>query len=385
MKLNARKMIFIILVMLSIAFFDNVRGVFIKTFIAVFDSNYQTMGLLMFASSMAYMIGSLLAGQIASVISKVKLSRIACFAMAVAISLVAFSSSLEQLFIGFIIMSFGAATITLLINITIPNLDINNHAWMMNFVHFIYGIGATIAVKGSGYLLGQGWNFRSIYYIITVLTLIVFILSLFVTLPETDKPEGRVARFDRIDARFLIAFSIGLGFYATAEMQTGIWLMSYMKDTFALAEENASSYLALFFLLFSLGRLFGGFIAHKIGYLKSVSLSLFIAFLLYSIGLLLGLQGIYLIAVSGIFFSICYPTSVLALKDFFPRAMSRASGIVIFSASGVNMMLSYVMGYIAEHYSSATAIWIIPLSLFLSFSIILAIQLKSNKKFGTNH
>ncbi len=379
MKLNAKKTIFIILTMLSIAFFDTIRGVLMNSFIKFFDSNYKVMGTLVLASSLAYMIGSLFGGHIATIIGKEKLMRIATILMAIGILISAFSVQLWQLFLGFIIVGFANSVAVLIINITIPILDVKNHAWLMNFVHFIYGIGASAAVKTSGYLVEIGWTFRGLYLLVGVFYLSILILSFFISLPESETVEIKKNRFDMAGKRMLISFSLALGFYAVAELQTGIWLISYLGEKFALDENSASSYLSLFFLIFSLGRLFGGIIAHKFGYLKTVSVFLLLSLVLYTSGLLMGIDGINLIVISGVFFSICYPTVLLALKNYFPNTLSMANGIVVFSASGVNMAVSFLMGYLSDEFGVATAIWVIPFALSLSFIMLLFIQIQHKK------
>ncbi len=376
MKLNAKKMTLIILSMLAISYFDSVRGVFINTFVDTFNSNYRTMGLLIFMSSLAYMVGSLAGGQLAEKLGKALSVKIASFLMLSGIVTVAFSTQLWQLFVGFVVVGFANAAIALIINITIPNLEVKNRAWLMNFVHFIYGFGATIAVKSGGYLLEIGWTYRMIYLLVASLALAILVLSFFVSLPEEEKSVEEKRKFTSLEKKLLIYFAIVLGFYAVAEMQTTTWLISYLINSFAMTENDASSYLALFLLIFSFGRLVGGFFAHYIGYLKAVTLSMVIAVSLYTVGLILGLQGIYFIVVSGVFFSICYPTLILSLKDYFPNNLSSANGIVVFTASGINMLVSYLMGYIANDFGVAVAIWIIPSSLVLSLTMLILIQLR---------
>ncbi|PID80184.1 MAG: hypothetical protein CSB19_00840 [Clostridiales bacterium] len=384
MKLNAKKMALIVLSMVGVAMFDNIKGVFLPGFVSEFNTSYRMMGTLFLACSLAYMAGSFLGGYGMSYFGKAKSMQFAAFLASVSLAIIAFYRTLSGLFIGFIGVGFATAVSAMVINTTIPNLDVKNHAWLMNFVHFLYGMGATLAVRFSGYLIARGWQYPMVYGITLAIFLAMFLLSFSVHLPEEENFKQRALPFTATEKKMAIVFGVALGFYVIAELQTGAWLVNFIVAQFSLSENKASTYMSLFFLVFSFGRLFGGLVAHRFGLLRTVSVSMLLAAGMYSYGLFAGASGLYVIAVSGAFFSICFPTTLLALKQYFPTKLNRASGFILSISVGINVLSNYLMGFLSDEFGVYKAMFLMPFSLLVGAAATIYIQYRFSAQASTD-
>lgn len=376
MKINLKKMLLIVASMLAIAMFDNSKGVFMRSFIQFYHTDYQMLGVLLFFNSMAYMIGSVSGGYLVSATSKEVMMRLSALLAMIGTASIIWGKQLPFLFIGFIAIGAANAVVALIINTTIPYLKVKHPAWLMNFVHFLYGFGSTLTVIVTGHLLSIDWHFKTIYLFLLAIYIILLLVSLRVALPQSHNANMTKQKLSKRHMQLIMYFSLALGLYITAEIQTATWLVSYLMQDFKLIENQASVYMMMFFLTLSLGRLFGGLIAQRIGYLKAVGISIALALIAYVIGLQTGQQGANLIGLSGLFFAICFPTIVLSFKDYFDGVLNRASGIIFFLSAGINMFANPLLGKLAEQYSVRTAVQTIPFALLLSLLTLIFIMRK---------
>ena len=164
-----------------------------------------------------------------------------------------------QGFLG--IMAIAANTI-------IPILWITGQAIAMNLTHFAYGVGLSASQKLSGILITDGISWRTIYMGSAALTFIIFVCFMFVKLPRAEETENvdRIPLKTVLQDKLIWVFFLGLGFYVVAEQGTGRWLPTFIKTNYSsFTDSKIASYVSLFFLLFTIGRLVGGFIVEKIG------------------------------------------------------------------------------------------------------------------------
>ncbi len=360
-----------VVAMLAMAILDNVRGVFVPSFKSTYQMSNTDIGVLFLVSSFAYMISSFYSGIGISRYNHQRMLRFGAFATILGVLSIALTSSVVLFFGGMIAINIGIAAIALCINTTVPLLQVKHKAVIMNGIHFLYGIGATFTQKTTGVLLGMGMAFKVIYLGIALIFILLALVSHWLPLPPATAHKKEKVHFTKAQKTLLIVFSLALGLYVTGELQTANWLVNYLKTGFNMAESDAANITATFFLVFSLGRLFGGFVVQKFGYLRTVIWSLTIASVLYFIGLSMGLPGAWLIAASGIFFAVAYPTAMLVVAEYFDNAVSQAAGIIITASAGVNMIMGLVIGYLSDQFSIHVAMYLLPTVVGLSAILFL--------------
>lgn len=379
-KSNKITIIFLFILMILISMGDNVRGVFIPVFKNEFNVEDTSMGLMLIISSIGYMIFTFLGGILCDKIGQKKVLILGLFSALIALVILFIAPNFTILLIGMFIINMGIALIGIGINTLIPLIGVSFQAILMNMIHSFYGVGATITQRTAGLLLFEGFSFRNIYLFLIILYFIVFIISFFVKIPEKQKiKEDNKIQWNLIlKNKLLYFYMIALGLYVSAEMSTGNWFINFMQTSYGFNENKSAFYSSLFLGIFTIGRLTGGFVVERIGHFKSIMISLFFATSIYTIGLFLGNKGLLIVSISGVFFSIIFPTLVVTISKVFPKNSSFVTGIVITSASGVSMIVNFLIGYFNDLVGTKNSFFIIPVALFIStiFSILIYINTK---------
>lgn len=359
--------------MLIISIIDTSKGIYIPSFKEVFSTGDVGIGWYLLTSSLFYVIGTYISGYIIQKKGRAFTLRISALSTVIGLIIIALFSSGLTFYLSSVFINLGISAVAMCVNTLISSLDIKNNAVLMNMIHFTFGAGATITHKGGGILMKYGLGFRSVYFILIFFVMMIFFIGLKMNIPDgKEKTEDNLpAKYNRGEKKIILIISLALGFYVSAELQTASWIINYITNTFNISENAASTYSASFFLIFSFGRLFGGFVAEKIGYIRSVTISCLIASIMYITGLAFGKIGLILIAVSGLFFSIVFPTVVLSLKIYFKNSINKSSGIVISVSAMINMFVSLIMGYLAEGIGIEKSMYVIPVFLILSALLLI--------------
>lgn len=377
---NKSTILFLFLLMILVSMGDNVRGVFIPVFKNEFNVDDTSMGLMLIISSLGYMTFTFVGGILCDKIGQRKVLKLGMLSCIASLLLLFYSPNFTILLIGMFIINMGVSLVVISVNTLIPLLAVSFQAILMNMIHSFYGVGATITQRGAGFMLYTGFSFRTIYLILIILFILAFIISFGIKIPEKNKDEiERTIKWNYIIKNKLTYFYIlALGLYISAEMSTGNWFINYMQTTYDFNANKSALYSSVFLGIFTIGRFFGGFVVEKIGHFKSVVISLIFATSIYTAGLFLGSKGLIIISISGIFFSIVFPTIVVTISKVFPRNSSFVTGIVVSFASGISMIMNFLIGYFNDLIGTENAFYIIPISLALStiFSIVIFLNTK---------
>lgn len=377
---------FMFAIMILSAISDNLRGVFIPSFKSDFVVTDTQIGTLIVIGSIGYIIFAYLSGMICEIIGQKKVLTIGVAFMVLSLVTLYLSPSFIVLLIGMFILNAGWALIGVAINTIVPIIAVNFQAIIMNLVHFSYGVGATITQKTAGYLLFKGIEWRTIYLTVSILFFIVLVAFIPVKTPSITsvKKEDRKIDYKSIFKNKLVYFfMIALGLYVGAEMATSSWFINYMKETYLYNENQGAFYTTLFFGTFTVGRFLGGFIVQKLGTKRSVMISSMMAFLLYITGLILREKGLVLVAFSGLFFSIIFPTMILFANEIFKKNTTYVIGILTTASSAISMVINFLIGALNDLIGVSKAYYTIAISLFICTTFIYLIN-KNTKTQSEN-
>jgi predicted MFS family arabinose efflux permease len=115
-----------------------------------------------------------------------------------------------------------------------------------------------------------------------------------------------------------------------------------------------------FFLLFSVGRLLGGFVVQRIGTFRAVVGTLLISLVMMVSGLLLGEGFLIVVSIAGLFYSIVYPSLISKVGAVFPDSTAHAMGYVITIINVVLNGMNQVMGMLTDAIGPGLSIFLIP-------------------------
>ena len=144
----------------------------------------------------------------------------------------------------------------------------------MSWIHFFWGVGATMGPVIMGGILsgGAAWatGYRVVGLIQTGMT-----LALFLTLPlwrKNDLPQsaasdadGRMTRGQVLKLPGAKALLVAFFCYSSVEATAGLWASSYMTLQRGVAPETAARWASIFYLGITLGRFAIGFITDRVG------------------------------------------------------------------------------------------------------------------------
>lgn len=372
--------------MASIAMVDNTKGIFIPVFKESFNANNTSMGLMLSACSLGYIIFTYIGGMICEKLGQRRVILLGLIAIIVSTTVVASSKTYFILLLGMFLINMGIAFACIAINTLIPILFVSMQAMMMNIAHCSYGFGSTLGQFTIGKVLDLGVNWRNIFYGISIIFILVLILFFIVKIPSINSHNKKVSKnkFSTIlifKDKYICLYAFALGTYVFAEMGMSNWIVNFLINSYNFTSSKGATFLSIFFLLLTLGRLFGGFFAEKFGYLQSVIVSMFISIVLLFIALIVGNNALILICIAGLFFAIVYPTVVATISSGFKENTSYITGVILTMSSSISMILNLLMGKLNDVIGTTMTFYIIPISLIISMIFVILIYKEKYKLF----
>lgn len=224
-------------------------------------------------------------------------------------------------------------------------------ALMMNLMHFFYGFGAIAGPQTAGILTETfGLDWRQVYIAILVPTILV---SLFIALTrfqgragqsEQNTP-GKISFSAALKIPLVWLFCITLGFMEVIEFGAANWGGLYLKDVYGLDPRvTGAAFVSLFYILFTIARLFGGLLIEKAGYVRSLRVALVGTILVFLAGFALGLNGIWILPLTGIFIGIMWPTIMAFAMQVFQNDAPIVTSVIITVSGAVNGIFQFVIG-----------------------------------------
>ena len=192
---------------------------------------------------------------------------------------------------------------------------------------------------------------------------VAMVLFVLFPMPEVQehKTEGKVSPKEIMSCPAFLPLVLIIGLYFIAEHGIMNWLVSYATNALEVPMGQAANFTAVFFGCVMVGRLVLSSLVDKLGIYRCLRLFATSAAVLYTAGVLLGAPGLWLLAVSGLLFSILYPTLVMLIPRFWPsHAASSASGLVLSVASLADILFNAVFGSLVDAIGYRTSFLIMP-------------------------
>ncbi|KOA20064.1 protein TsgA [Clostridium homopropionicum DSM 5847] len=363
---NKIVIIYIFFMMILSAMCDNVRGPFVPIIKQEFSVNNTGIATAIMVCSLGYMLFTFIGGILCEKVGQKRVFDYGFIFIIFASTVLYFSKSFVVYLIALFLLNSGQALVCIGTNTLIPIISIGFQAILMNLTHFSYGIGATFTQRFTGILLYNGVTWRQIYLLIAIISVIIFIGFLFVKIPEAHiSKKNSINHKEVFKNKLVYMYMLAMGFYVAAEMNTGSWFVNFMHDVYKYDERMSSAYAALFFGAFTLGRLLGGLVVEKIGLIKSVLYSVTLGTILQFIGVIFGESSMIIVSISGLFFSITFPTLVLSISKVFKQNISYITGIVITAGSLMSMLVNLLIGVMNDLIGVYKTYYVIPICLGL--------------------
>lgn len=215
-------------------------------------------------------VSSLFSGKLIQKFGTGKLTVISVGMTAFAIFGFSTSTSLLELCLYAIPYGLGAGSVDAALNNFVA---LHYKAMHMSWLHCFWGIGATLGPYIMGIVLVMGKSWKSGYYIVFIIQLMLTIL-LILTLPlwkngkneddDVDKGANHISLMEILklkNAKVLLIVYFG---YCALESSAGLWAASYMVINRGISPEIGAKWASLFYLGITIGRFISGFITLKL-------------------------------------------------------------------------------------------------------------------------
>ncbi len=383
-KSNLVATVFIFILMILAAIAENTRGIFIPIFKENFSINDTQIGFMLTLGSIGYMISTYLGGALCEKVGQKKVFIVGILFIIFSLLALYISPNYLVFLLAMIFLSCGLALTGIATNTVIPILFISMQTLIMNLVHFCYGLGSALGQRVSGVLIYRGVNWRTIYLWVAAAYVVILICFIFLKIPEPQKhhEKERITMMQALSDKLVIFYIMALGFYMFAEVGTGNWFVNYMEKTYSFDKSASSLYLSIFYGIFTIGRLLGGFVVEKFGYINVVIKSLITALIIYTLGVIMGAKGVIVIGIAGLFFAISFPTIVSTISKVFKKNSAYLTGVVVTFASVINMTMNMIIGVANDKLGTRVAFFLIPISLILSIFFLTLVHKNTKKQLS---
>ena len=320
-------------------FTDNLKGPTLPSMIHELNIDYGTSGNIFFGEYFGFVITSLLAGILADRFGLRVILILAGGLLAAGVAGYSTFSNTMVLTISLFSVGLGLGAIELGANATIVQIHPEKTGLYLNLMAVLHGVGSLIAPLFAGWLLGLDVSWRAIYRWDILLIGLFVLLFLFLQFPKSQAKNNSIDFKNIPNFAFkgiLPWFYAAIAFYVAAEIGVGSWLVTFLQDTRSQSILASNQSLSLFFGLLTLGRLVGGFIVHRLGYLRSILFASIASLICVSLGTLTTLSIFF--PITGFFFSIIFPTFTAAVSEDLKENTNTILG-VLFTFAGIGGLL----------------------------------------------
>lgn len=230
------------------------------------------------------------------------------------------------------------------------------HTSTMNMVEGFFGVGSIIGPAIVARLLFAHFSWKWLYVIAGTLCAVLLLTALLVTYPQTMKRSAEPIDLRRtlylLKNPFALGFSLALFLYVIVECAVYVWLPAYLIEHKASSAFMAAYVVAIFFILRAAGRFLGAWVITRWQW-STVVMSFSGAVLACFLGGILGGTdvAVYLLALSGLFMSVLYPTLNSKGISCFPKSEHGAvAGVLLFFTCGGAALGPFAMGAISDFF-----------------------------------
>lgn len=308
--------------------------------LAELNISYGTGGNIFFGEYFGFLIATLITGILADRFGLKSVILLAGVFLGIGVGGYSFFQSAVLLSASLFVLGLGLGALELGPNAIIVSLHHKRKGLYLNLMSVLHGLGSLIAPLFAGWLLSLSISWRVIYRWDILLIGLFVVIFIFLRFPKTEEKA-------QLDFRHIpqIAFKgqlpwfyLAIAFYVAAEIGMASWLVTFLQEVRSISVAVSNQSLSLFFATIMIGRLIGGFLVHRIGYLRSILFMTAGSILCIIAGLFGPKEISLLLPITGFFFSIIFPTITAAVSDIHTENANTILG-VLFTFAGLGAVI----------------------------------------------
>ena len=335
-------------------FTDNLKGLTIPPLLKELGLTYGQGGVILFGAYIGFLVATLITGPLADAAGKKAVILFYCACLLVGMSGYSASSAYGLLIAAMTLIGFGLGCVEVGANLVIVDLYRDAKGQYLVMLAFFHGLGSMLAPLYSGQMLEAGRSWRNVYQYSLPLAAALLVFFLLVKYPRRQSSDS--AAFDihaiRKSAltKDMLLFYAAIALYVAAELGIASWSGEFLQNARKFSVTQSSTYLALFFAALTAGRFIGSFLVERIGYLKILTYAAASSVVCVAVGILGTPQTVIFIPLTGLFFSIIFPTIIAAVSDLHKENIGTILGVLFAFAGAGGALGPWMIGVCNDHF-----------------------------------
>lgn len=317
---------------------DNLKGATLPSLLSEMNFNDAQGGTIFLCAYLGFLSAALLVGVLADLAGNraVVLASATCLVLGI----LGYSTArqLGYLAVSMAALGLGLGGTDMAGNLIIVAYYTHNKSRYLNLMAFFHGLSSTIAPYYAGLLLAAGISWRQVYQYPLAAVGAMLILGLLVRFPKPQVEQkngidfralGKLVRQPGMIRYFVLAV-----LYVSSEIGFASWIVAYLQRLYGLGVTESTVFLSLYFTGIMAGRLIGSVFVEKAGYLRSMLIVALCSTACLALGIFGPGKAYWLLPLTGLFFSIVFPTFTAAATDGVTENVGTLMGL-LFAFSGV--------------------------------------------------
>ena len=332
-------------------FVDNLKGPTLPALLPDLGFSYGEGGAILFGAYLGFMVATLLTGVLADATGIKAVLLLAGVCLTVGLAAFSLASSFWLLAAAFFVVGLGLGSIEVGGNSLIVDLHNQDRGRFLNLLAVFHGVGSFVVPLFAAFLLSSNFTWRQIYQLSIILAVGLVLFFAFVKYPRALRSSEAVSLRMIFTTGFtwrMAWYYLFVAVYVAAEIGFAAWIVEFLQRVKGYDINVSSLYLSLFFAAIMIGRLAGSFVVERIGYLRLMLIGTFAAIVSLSLGLFGPPALTFCLPLTGLFFSIMFPTATASVSALPIANMSAILG-VLFTFGGLGGALGpWLIGAAAD-------------------------------------
>jgi fucose permease len=332
-------------------FVDNLKGPTLPALLRDLNFSYSEGGAVLFSAYIGFMVATLLTGVLADAAGIKIVLLLAGLCLTVGLTAFSLVSSFWLLAAALFVVGLGLGSIEVGGNGLIVDLHQANRGRYLNLLAVFHGVGAFVVPLYAAQLLSTDFSWRQVYQFSILLTVVLAFFFAVVKYPRAASSGGGLNLRTLFTAGFtrrMTWYYLFVAVYVAAEIGVASWIVQYLQQVKGYSVSVSSLYLSLFFAAIMVGRLAGSFFVERIGYLTLMLTATVASIICLGIGLFGPPALVFFIPLTGLFFSIMFPTATASVSALQVANMGAILG-VLFTFGGLGGALGpWLIGIAAD-------------------------------------
>jgi len=362
--------------------FDNLKGATLPAILADLSLSDAQGGTVLLVAYLGFLAAALLVGMLSDAAGLRTVVALSTVCLLLGVMGYSLAGNLGLLLISMAVLGFGLGAVDMAGYLIVVAYYAQSKGRYLNLTAFFHGLASTIAPYYAGLLLAAGISWRQVYQYPLVFVLLALVMGLFVRFPKAPAAQKSGIDFQAV-RRVIFQPEMGWFFammilYVFAELGVASWIVVYLQRVQGLPVAASAAFLSLYFAGLMVGRLLGTFFVDRVGYLRSILLMALGSTACLAIGLFGPGRAYYLLPVSGLFFSIIFPTLTALVSDRATGSVGAVIGL-LFVFCGIGGALGPWLIGVVSNLAGIRAGFIVNLAASLAVVLIALVLVRAQR------